>query len=163
MAELVRRYWDTSAITQVIAEQDDWEVCAQLLEDAEIGKYQAMTLSLTIAEIAWRAPTVGERGRPRHEKRDVIERFFYNSYFRVVDLTQEIAEHAQKLMFEHGLQSNDASHLAAAIHHRCRRLYTFDNKLLDCGTVGITIVQRPKISDQQLALDTEAASSEEAP
>ena len=120
-----RRYWDTDPFTRIVAKQENWEVCAAVLKQAERGLYKAYTSVITKVEMTRR------RGDALpFEQRPVIESFFNNSFVQLVDVTDEIATSARQLCFELGLRPYDAVHVASAIYAKCDVLYTFDSHIL---------------------------------
>lgn len=83
------------------------------------------TSNLTLAEACRRTG----KG-PVHDQKEQIELFFEHSWILLVTIDRPLAIAARAMIFEHGLTSNDAFHLASAIRAGCDTLYTYDKHLL---------------------------------
>ena len=86
-----------------------WEVARHIFEDAQSGKYTLYTSTATIAEVK-------------------IRDFFEHQFIQPIDVTREIAEKAQELGAEHGINPIDAIHLATAIWWGCDVLLVWDKR-----------------------------------
>jgi len=121
-----RRYWETSALIALIANEDGrGEDCRLLMKEAESGVYIAVTAAVSIPECT------RERGRPpRYRQRDTIDAFFERDFFEVIPVERFLSVEAKTLVWKYGLTPYDAVHLAAAIHAKCGMFYTYDADLL---------------------------------
>lgn len=102
-----------------------WEIAKHIFEDAESGKYTIFTSTATIAEV--------RRIKERMEPLDLaelqqIQEFFQRQFIQPIDVTREIAEKAQQLGAEHGINPIDAIHLATAIWWKCDVLLVWDKQ-----------------------------------
>ena len=61
------------------------------------------------------------------EEDDRILQFFEHSYFEVIDLDRDIAEHANRICRQFGLKPNDAIHVASALRLECDVLLYWDD------------------------------------
>ena len=102
-----------------------WEVAKHIFEDAQSGKYMLYTSTATIAEVR----RIRERTEPldRAELQQIRD-FFEHQFVQPIDVTREIAEKAQELGAEHGINPIDAIHLATAIWWRCDVLLVWDKR-----------------------------------
>lgn len=102
-----------------------WELAKHIFEDAESGKYTIYTSTATIAEVR----RIKERPEPLDPAElQQIRDFFEHQFIQPIDVTREIAEKAQELGAEHGINPIDAIHLATAIWWRCDVLLVWDKR-----------------------------------
>lgn len=140
-AEII--YWDSDAFLGWLqAEQGKVELCAGTLRRAELGEVVIFTSALTIAEVLWM------RGAPAipQEKADIVRRIFRRSNLRVRNVTRQIAESAQDLVWNHSIRPKDAIHVATALDAAAIALETFDEGLIGkSGQVGTPslIIRKP--------------------
>ena len=149
-AELI--YWDSDPFLAHFQEEvGKVELCAGTIERAEGGEVLIVTSALTIAEVLWKkkAPKIEQ------EKADILRRFFRRSHIRVYNIARAIAEMAQDVVWNHGIQPKDALHVATALQMKVPVLETFDGDLLKkSGMVGIPpLVIRLPIAPKQTALE----------
>jgi predicted nucleic acid-binding protein len=120
-------YWDTDTFLGWLQnEPGKAELCEGTLQRAEKGEAAIFTSALTLAEIVW------QRGAPKlpESKRDIIRKFFRRSHIRVYNVTRDIAERAQDLVWRDNVKPKDAIHVATALHLKVAALETFDENLL---------------------------------
>ncbi len=129
-----RRYWDSDAFLGYLNdEKDKASACHGVLEAAQSGRILIVTSALTITEVLH----VKNQKPVPAEKRDLIAKFFKQPYISVQNVTRKIAEFAQSVYWDHGIQPKDAIHVATAIINRIPVLNTFDDKLLkSTGRIG---------------------------
>jgi predicted nucleic acid-binding protein len=136
-------YWDSDAFLGWLqAEQGKVDLCAGTLKRAELGEVVIFTSALTIAEVLWM------RGAPpvTKDKADIVRKFFRRSHMRVRNVTRQIAETAQDLVWENGIRPKDAIHVATALDAHAVALETFDEGLIaKTGQVGTPplIIRKP--------------------
>lgn len=145
-AEIV--YWDSDAFLGWLqAEPGKVELCAGTLRRAELGEAIIFTSALTIAEVLWM------RGAPAipQEKADIVRRFFRRSNLRVRNVTRQISESAQDLVWNHNIRPKDAIHVATALDSAAIALETFDEGLIgksrQVGT-PLLLIRKPLASAQ---------------
>jgi len=129
-----RRYWDSDAFLGYLnGEQDKADACQTVLDAAESGRILIVTSALTIAEVLH-----VKRQKPVPvEKREQISKFFKQPFIAIQNVTRKIAEYAQVVYWDHGIEPKDAIHVSTAIINRIGVLNTFDGYLLGCnGKVG---------------------------
>jgi len=102
---------------------------------------------LTIAEVLWlrRAPRITK------DKAEIVQKFFRRSYIRVRNVTREVSESAQLLVWDRDIKPKDAIHVATALDARAVALETFDRGLITkSGTVGTSplIIRQPDPPEQ---------------
>lgn len=125
------RYWDSCVILGWLkGEADKKALCQGGIKLAEQGDLKIVTSFLTFTEVIW---LKGKDPVPR-EDADQIRSFFANEYITPVQLTREIAERAQDLVWQHGVRPKDGVQLATALAaHEAKRmeqLDTFDSGLI---------------------------------
>lgn len=145
-AEII--YWDSDAFLGHLQEEaGKVELCAGTLQRAEGGEVVIITSALTITEVLWmrNAPPITA------DKADILRRFFRRSIFRVQNVTRQIAELAQDVVWNNGVRPKDAIHVATALSSKARILETFDIDLLKkTGLVGTpSLVIRKPLAPKQ--------------
>lgn len=127
-------YWDSDAFLGWFqAEPGKEPVCRATIERAQRGEVLLVTSTLTLAEVLWM------RGAPRlsKDKAELVQKFFRRSYIRVRNVTRNVAETAQGLVWDNSIAPKDAVHVATAIEGKIPVLETFDAKLIGkSGRVG---------------------------
>lgn len=127
-------YWDSCTFLGWLQEEaDKVDLCRGTLERAQGGEVGIITSALTITEVLW------TKGGPKltQDKADTLRRFFRHSYIRVHNVTRQIAEGAQDVVWNHNIKPKDAIHVATAIGLGIPVLETFDGPLLGhSGMVG---------------------------
>jgi len=142
------RAWDSDAILALLLkESGKWEDCVGTLQAAEAGSVKILVSALAIAEVLM---TRGHDKLPR-ERAQIVRAFFRRSWIvvRVVDRT--IAEMAQELVWDEGIDPKDAIHVATALRNDASHLDTFDRDLMrHSGTLlgKALIVGRPDLPAQ---------------
>ncbi len=130
-----RLYWDSCNFISLIAEDEveRADTCQHILDDAENGKVQIVTSTLTIAEV------VKPKGSPSFtaEKERLIKTFFLHEYILLYDVTRTIAENARELSRQHGLNPRDAIHLATALASDADVFQTWNTR--DFGGLNVPI------------------------
>lgn len=110
-----------------------------------------VTSALTIAEVLWlrNSPPIPK------DRACMVQKFFGRSYIRVRNVTRDVAENSQSLVWDHRIKPKDAIHVATALAAHVLALETFDDGLLSqSGKVGSPplIVRKPQ-PPRQGALD----------
>lgn len=147
-----RIYWDTDAfLGHLQGESGKVDLCAGTLERMERGEVVIFTSALTIAEVLWR------RNGPKlpKKKATILRKFFRRQGFRVRNVTRQIAETAQDIVWNHNVMPKDAIHVATALAEGIPILETFDRGLLamsgKLGDPPLTI--RKPIAPDQTTMD----------
>ena len=103
-----------------------WEVAANIMQDAEHGRIQLWTSTITIAEVRRIRGIDTELAQSELE---VVSGFFRNPYINMASVTRAIAEHAQILGAQYDSWPMDAIHLATAVYLQCDALIAWDKRL----------------------------------
>lgn len=128
-----RPYLDSSVFFALVKQEEiicpgglmRGEIVKHIFEDAESGKYTIFTSTATIAEVR----RIRERSQPLdHAELQIIQEFFQHQFIQPIDVTREIAEKAQELGAEYGINPIDAIHLATAIWWNCDVLLVWDKR-----------------------------------
>lgn len=120
------RYWDAAAFLGWLnKEPDRYDICDQILADAEAGKCQIVTSTATFAEVFWHKPAPPRNiVLPSAAQIVAIKDLFGKSFIVPAELDRPTALLARDLLFtfaqSHGLKPMDAIHLATAIKSRAR-------------------------------------------
>lgn len=128
-----RRAWDSDACLAFLNnEVGRADGCARVLEAAESGEVEIVVSTLAMGEVLF----LREQSLPRKD-RDKIRDFFKRDYIIAVDVTRQIAEMAQDVVWDHGVEPKDAIHVASALYAKAIELNTFDGTLLALdGKIG---------------------------
>lgn len=143
-----RLYWDSDVfLAWFQKEAGKFEKAQGTIQRAKDGEVVIFTSTLTIAEVLWK------RNSPKitQDKAAIVRRFFRHSYIRLRNVTRPIAESAQELVWNHGIQPKDAIHVATALDIPVPILETFDDKLIKkSGKIGSSSlnIREPKPSTQ---------------
>lgn len=126
MKRIVQRYWDSNAFLGWLNKDPAcWDICDQILADAEAGKCEIVTSTVTWAEVFWVKPAP-PRTSPilKPDQVRAIKDLFGKSFVIAAELDRITAELARELLFtfaqSHGLTPKDALHLATAIKSKAR-------------------------------------------
>jgi len=147
-----RIYWDTDAfLGHLQGETGKVALCAGTLQRMERGEVVIITSALTIAEVLWR------RNGPKipKKKAEILRKFFKREGLRVRNVTRQVAEMAQDIVWNHNVMPKDAIHVATALAERVPILETFDRGLLGMdGRIGSPpLVIRKPIAPTQTTMD----------
>jgi predicted nucleic acid-binding protein len=123
-----------------------------VIRAAEAGEVLIVTSSLTIAEVVKlkRATPI-----PR-ESAELVRAFFRRSYIIIRELDRFLAERAQEVVWDYGVEPKDAVHVATALATEVVQLDTFDARLIaKSGTIGSPPLRigRPFVPEQLAAFD----------
>jgi hypothetical protein len=82
---------------------------------------------------------------------DQVRKFFRQPYIVIRELDRFLAEEAQSMVWDHGVDPKDAVHVATALRVGVEQLDTFDEKLIG-KSAGIgnppLIIGRPLVTEQ---------------
>ena len=122
------------------------ETTTHLFEDAKGRKLTIFTSTVTIAEVR----------RMRHKKEPITDKeiahintffaeFLEHEWMYPIEVTREIAEKAQRLGAQYGIDAMDSIHLASAIWNKCTVLFVWDKSTfmsrLPTEVEGVQIMQ----------------------
>lgn len=145
-AELI--YWDANAFLGWLQEEPERvDLCRATLERARAGDVLIVTSALTMAEVLWLRGAVPI---PK-DRADIVKRFFRRSTIRVRNVTRQVSESAQELVWDHGIKPKDAIHVATALEAGVVALETFDEPLIKKSeTVGKppVVIRKPLLPAQ---------------
>lgn len=120
------RYWDTGPFLAWLRKETyrlgDVE---PVIRAAEAGQIRLVTSAVTLVEVV----KLDRKNAPIEvppEDADTIRRYFLNSYIHVRTFDRPTATLARGLIWDYGLTTRDAMHLATAIRSRVTLLETFD-------------------------------------
>jgi predicted nucleic acid-binding protein len=130
-----RIYWDSCAWIAYIQQEvmvgkdgaieNRYEMCRNILRDAEHGKLEIATSAFTLAEVC-KSPTI------KTSPVDHLPSFFDKSYLLIIPVDKNIAQKAQSIQLAgiYGLKPADAIHVASAYAAKSLELHTFDADIL---------------------------------
>lgn len=148
MAATRRRYWDSDCfIGWLAAESDKVDDCRTVIRAAERGEVVIVTSSLAIAEVV----KLRHHNPIPSESADQVRKFFRQPYIVVRELDRFLAEEAQSMVWDHGVDPKDAVHVATALRVGVEQLDTFDAKLIaSSGRIGNPplLIGRPFVQEQ---------------
>lgn len=120
-------YWDACTFLAYLkGEPDKVDACVAVLEHAKQGKIKIVTSSISLVEVI---KLKGKSPIPKDQE-DKIKKFFQHKWIILQDVERKTSEFARDLIWEYGLKSYDAVHLATAIRAKVDRVDTFDSDLL---------------------------------
>lgn len=133
MAELERRYWDSSVfLASIKNEPNRADVCEQIINDARAGRCEIYTSMITLTEVVKRRPKENPID-PQTET--TISAFFRNTFIKLVPVDFIVATRARRLIWDFPwLGARDAIHLATALELRIAVLEHYDDD--DLGKVA---------------------------
>lgn len=143
-------YWDSDAFLGWLKEDEGKvELCRHTLDRAKNGEVLIVTSTLGIAESLWLR---GQSKIPK-DRAELVRKFFRRSYIRTYNVTRNIAEDAQDLVWDFEIAPKDAIHVATALALKIPVLETFDRKLIAKSNhfEGLTI--RKPLPPKQGTLD----------
>tara|TARA_A100001391_G_scaffold124365_1_gene84768 strand:+ start:193 stop:537 length:345 start_codon:yes stop_codon:yes gene_type:complete len=79
-----------------------------------------------MAEVLWLR---GKVPVPK-DRAEIVKRFFRRSTIRLRNVTRQVAESAQELVWDYGIKPKDAVHVATALEAGVSVLETFDKQLI---------------------------------
>lgn len=129
-------------------EPDKYKKCQAVIEKAELGELEIVTSTLTLAEVLYLRKDV-EIG-PDQSK--VIRKFFENEYILLVNVTREVAELAQDIVWGYKVRPKDAIHVASTLKAKVPILDTFDGYLIGLNNrIGDPplLISEPNIQHQE--------------
>lgn len=126
MADPQRRCWDSvCCLGWLKNEPDKAPACQTVIDLMDAGKVELVVSTLALAEVLWL------RGHERipQESKAKVRAFFRRSSVLVASVDLTTAELAQELVWDYGVRSKDAIHVATALLLKCVSLDTFDEDL----------------------------------
>jgi predicted nucleic acid-binding protein len=120
------RYWDAVTFLRFLQDAEGGDVCAAVLQEASNDKIQIVTSALTLAEVI---KLKKHKAIPKTDAQK-IHAFFQHQYIIVKDVNRYIAEAAQRMVWDNGINPKDAVHVATAVYFHVPQLNTFDKGLL---------------------------------
>lgn len=154
------RYWDTGPFLAWLKNEAHRLVdVAPVIEAAEAGNVRLVTSSVTLVEVVKLDQKQAVVEIPP-EDAEKIRQYFLRSYISIRTFDRPTATIARQLIWEHGLQTRDAMHLATAIRWKLPLLETYDvgDLVPLSGKVGNPPIEIrlprydiPDVSDEDLA------------
>ncbi len=138
MSAKKRWYLDACAIIRLLERHDDARYVHSILQRAALGEADIVLSTLIKVEVS------RKRDQPVDPVRYAqVLRFFENSYIRLIDVYEQIADLAAELLLSYlWLRPNDSIHLATAIIRQCDVFLTTDSALINRfnGERGLTVI-----------------------
>lgn len=148
MATTKRRYWDSDCFIGWLAEEEGKvEDCQTVIRAAERGELVIVTSSLAIAEVV----KLRHHDPIPRQAAEKVRMFFRQPYIIVRELDRFLAESAQSMVWDFGIDPKDAVHVATAVAVGVEQLDTFDEKLIGkSGQIGNPplVIGRPFVVEQ---------------
>lgn len=133
MAEVEKRYWDSSVFIASIREEPNRaDICENIINDARAGRCEIYTSMMTLTEVVKRRPKENPID-PQTEA--TITAFFRNTFIKPVPVDFIIATRARRLIWDFPwLGARDALHIATALQLNILVLEHYDDD--DIGKVA---------------------------
>jgi predicted nucleic acid-binding protein len=133
MADIERRYWDSSAfLASIKNEAGRADICENIINDARTGRCEIYTSMLTLTEVVKRRPKENPID-PATEA--TITAFFKNTFIKLVPVDFIIATRGRRLIWDFPwLAARDAIHIATALELKIAVLEHYDDD--DIGRVA---------------------------
>ncbi len=125
-----------------------FDIASHVIRCAERGDYTIWISALTLAEVH-KIPR-GTTAPLTREQDEMIIRFFQNDWFKVLPVTRDIGEAANKFCREFAILGNDAIHLACALTAKCDVLLVWDRPLIRKASHPDIRIEEPQILGQQV-------------
>jgi predicted nucleic acid-binding protein len=146
-------YWDSDAFLGLINGEDDKIAeCDEVWREAQEGRFQIVTSTLTIAEVIFM------KGVPKLDpaKRPIVTAFFRSPWIVMRPVTKSIAELARDVVWDNAIKPKDAVHVASAAVDKIAEMHSFDGglvgKAVDVAGFVVTITRPHGTGQQQLPL-----------
>jgi predicted nucleic acid-binding protein len=158
MAPRSIRYWDAGVFLALL-KNEEWRIAEiqAVLKAAEAGQVLIVTSSVSLVEVVKLDQKQAIIEIPPADCAK-IEGFFQRSYISVRLLDPRVSAMARQYIWQHGLSTRDAMHLATAVRYRIPQLDTYDQGLLDLNGQ----IPGLSISHPNLPLQTEMGDFMEA-
>jgi len=121
------RYWDTAPFLAWLKRESHRLADVEpVIRAAEIGKVRLITSSVTLVEVV-KLDQKDAAIQVPPEDAETIRQWFLRSFISLRTFDRPTATIARQLIWDHGLKTRDAMHLATAIRWRVPVLETFDS------------------------------------
>lgn len=125
-------------------EPDRRESVAALFEKGSNGELCIATSTFTLVEVlnlkGYNSPI------PKGD-RDAVEGLLGREWVQTFSLIDRVGKIAREVVWEHGVKPKDSIHVATAIAYRIPLMYSYDNPLINRGTIetpfGSVCVEQP--------------------
>lgn len=120
-----RVYWDASVFHALFGnETGRVETCLKLEKQAQDGKLDIYTSTITFTECVW---IKGNPNKLSRQHESILQRYFMHKYIKIVVCDRPIAEAARLLIWDHPhLKPKDAIHVASAIAQQIEEFHSYD-------------------------------------
>lgn len=129
---------------------DRGDIGQHILLLAEMGYYKVYISSLTLAEVF--KPKGYDPLKPTQNQR--LLDYFERDFIEMVLIDRDVGLDANWIAATHGLNPNDAIHVACARRAGCDVVLTWDKPFLNKTVPGVTIQRPEKRGQQVLPLET---------
>lgn len=130
MADPQRRCWDSvCCLGWLRNEPDKAPACQAVLDLVDAGKVELVVSTLALAEVLW----IRGHDRIPRDSKEKVRAFFRRSSFLVASVDLATAELAQELVWDYGVKSKDAVHVATALLLGCVSLDNVRSRLMETG------------------------------
>jgi predicted nucleic acid-binding protein len=155
MAEIEKRYWDSSVfLASIKNEADRADICEHIIEDARAGLVEIYTSMITLTEVVKRRAK--ENPIDANTER-IITAFFKNAFIKTVPVDFIVATRARRLIWDFPwLTARDSIHIATALELKVPILEHYDDgdigkvaeKIKSEGLAGFPTIRHPEWTGQ---------------
>ena len=133
MGSVLRYYWDACAWIDLItqADQDRFDRCLFVTEEAEAGRCEIWTSAFTLAEVYKKKCAGGDGGLPQDKDKD-FENYIEQEFITKVQVDVDVGLLARRLLRQYPTikKPQDAIHVATCLLNNLDELHTFDGSNL---------------------------------
>jgi predicted nucleic acid-binding protein len=122
-------YWDSCVWLTLIKEEQGYETCEYVIQEAKKGKIQIWTSSLTLAKV-YKFKTDSATKELEEAKDAAFEDYISQYYVTEVQVDHDIGVKARRLCRQHDFlkKPTDGIHLASALRENLEEFHTTDRE-----------------------------------
>ncbi|MFB6159388.1 MAG: type II toxin-antitoxin system VapC family toxin [Candidatus Nanohalobium sp.] len=121
----MKYYIDSNIFIYAVTEEENSEVCREVLKRLEEGDFRAATSVLTLDEVAW----IVKKERNSERAVDAGKRLLRMPNLQIVSTEAETGARSLQVMEETGIDPRDSLHLATAQNHGIYTIVTEDSDM----------------------------------
>lgn len=144
-------YLDSCTLIRMFTRDDGWELMQRIVDAGERSILTLYTSPLSMVEVLGQSP--GATFDPALEAR--VRAQLDSNATMPIEFEMVVAEKAREIVFDHGLKTCDAIHLASAAIARAEVFFTYDVGISRIGTYNDVWIGEPYAWDLPPSLEAE--------